>query len=52
MFLSIIVGGHVIEVVEGGVKSDRGDKLFTEQELQSARDPDLPPILSLDWPGP
>ena len=30
----------------------RGDKLFTEQELQLARDPDLPPILSLDWPDP
>ena len=34
------------------LKVVEGDKLFTEQELQSARDLDLLPILSLDWPGP
>ena len=47
--MSIIFGG---QGVEGDVKADRCDKLFTEQALQSAQDPDLPPILSLDWPDP
>ena len=42
----------MVKVLKLALNVLRGDKLFTEQELQLARDLDLLPILSLDWPDP